>query len=89
MRLETEFWLCLQRQTLEQVWHNTPALQPAAFTQRAIVASTWVKLLQPPSAYSSDEALLLCQTAANQWLAWVPDHGEIVLEPEQFKPLLE
>ncbi|XHX76786.1 MAG: hypothetical protein RBJ76_20455 [Stenomitos frigidus ULC029] len=89
MRLETEFWLCLQRQTLEQVWHSAPAQSSAALTQRAIAASTWVQLLQPPNAYSSDEALLLCPIGDNQWLAWVPDYGEIVLESEQFEPLCE
>jgi hypothetical protein len=90
MRLETEFRLCLQRQTLEQMWHNAPARPSAAcFTQRALAASTWVQLLQPPSAYSSDEALLLCPIDGNQWLAWVPDYGEIVLEYGQFEPLSE
>ncbi|MBD2038147.1 hypothetical protein H6F76_24650 [Leptolyngbya sp. FACHB-321] len=93
MRLETEFRLCLQRQGLERLWRDAidrSALPSAALVnQPAIAASVWVKLLQPPSAYSSDEALLLCQTADNQWLAWVPDHGEIVLESEQFEPLFE
>ncbi|WP_421658271.1 hypothetical protein [Leptothermofonsia sp. ETS-13] len=40
---------------------------------------TWVKLLQRPSEYASDEAKLLCQDTPNTWIAWVPDYGEVVL----------
>ena len=90
MRLETEFRLCLQRQGLERLWQTAPAQPSAAcFTQRAIDTSTWVQLLQPPSAYSSDEALLICPIDDNQWLAWIPDYGDIVLEYGQFEPLFE
>lgn len=93
MRFETEFRLCLQRQTLEQAWHTiadrTDIQHLASLTLPAIAPSTWVKLWQAPSAYSSDEALLLCQTADYQWVAWVPDYGEIVLEREQFESLSE
>lgn len=46
--------------------------------------STWVKLIQAPGLLSSDEALLLCPVSVDQWIAWVPDHGEIVLEREEF-----
>jgi len=31
-----------------------------------------------------DEALLLCQTSENEWVAWIPDHGEAVLNTRQF-----
>jgi len=44
----------------------------------------WVKLLQPPSAYAADEAQLLCQTSANTWLTWVPNHGELMLTRSDF-----
>lgn len=47
-------------------------------------ASTWVNLLEPPSAFSYDEALLICQQSEDEWLAWVPDHGEVVLNTRQF-----
>ena len=47
-------------------------------------ASTWVSLLEPPSQYSYDEALLLCQQSEDEWLAWVPEHGEVVLHVNQF-----
>ncbi|MGB8702130.1 MAG: hypothetical protein WCD18_22165 [Thermosynechococcaceae cyanobacterium] len=47
-------------------------------------ANTWVKLLQLPSPYSFDEALLICQVALDEWLAWVPDYGEIRLNTKQF-----
>ncbi|GAC1467255.1 MAG: hypothetical protein NVS2B14_16120 [Chamaesiphon sp.] len=53
-------------------------------TQREYKASTWVQLLQLPSSFSFDEALLLCQHSEDEWLAWIPDHGEAVLNTSQF-----
>ncbi|MEH2266838.1 MAG: hypothetical protein V7K68_00135 [Nostoc sp.] len=47
-------------------------------------ASTWVNLLQLPNLFSFDEALLLCPVSADEWLAWVPDHGEAILNIRQF-----
>ncbi|MBH8576069.1 hypothetical protein I8752_24345 [Nostocaceae cyanobacterium CENA369] len=47
-------------------------------------AFTWVQLLELPSPFSFDEALLLCQHSDEQWLAWIPDYGEIVLHTSQF-----
>ncbi len=51
--------------------------------------STWVKVFNPPTAFSFDEALLLCQTSDNYWLAWIPDHGEILLHTDEFCNLVE
>lgn len=45
---------------------------------------TWVKLLEPPSEYAADEAKLLCQDSPDSWIAWVPDHGEVLLKRNQF-----
>ncbi|MBF2086555.1 hypothetical protein [Thermoleptolyngbya sp. C42_A2020_037] len=45
---------------------------------------TWVNLLQPLSAYSFNEAKLLCQEASGSWVAWVPDYGEVVLDRSDF-----
>ena len=45
---------------------------------------SWVKLLELPSEYSYHEAKLLCKASENTWVAWVPDHGEAVLERSQF-----
>lgn len=45
---------------------------------------TWVKLLNPPSPYAADEAKLLCQSSAESWVGWVPDHGEVVLDRSEF-----
>ncbi|MBW4577026.1 MAG: hypothetical protein KME08_17265 [Aphanothece sp. CMT-3BRIN-NPC111] len=47
-------------------------------------ASTWVQLLELPSPYSFGEALLLCQHSEDEWIAWIPDHGEAVLHTSQF-----
>ncbi len=46
--------------------------------------STWVSLLQLPNPFSFDEALLLCPVSADEWLAWIPDHGETILNIRQF-----
>jgi hypothetical protein len=46
---------------------------------------TWVKLLELPSEYASDEGLLLCEgESPNAWLLWVPNHGEITLDRSYF-----
>jgi hypothetical protein len=47
-------------------------------------ASIWVKLLLLPNPFSFDEALLLCPVSADEWLAWIPDHGEAILNIRQF-----
>jgi hypothetical protein len=48
-------------------------------------ASTWVDLLQLPNPYSFDEALLLCPVSEDEWLVWIPDHGEALLHRRQFR----
>jgi hypothetical protein len=45
---------------------------------------TWVKLFNPPTAFSFEEAWLLCECDDNQWLAWIPDYGEILLHTDEF-----
>lgn len=45
---------------------------------------TWVQLLESFSPYCQDEALLLCQISNWEWAAWIPDHGEAVVNIEQF-----
>lgn len=65
-------------------WSNklvTPSLQ------QQFQPDTWVQLLELPSTYSFDQALLLCQLTVDEWLAWIPDHGEAVLNTDQFCPL--
>lgn len=64
----------LNTRQLQVQWSASPDIQP----------STWVKLLQLPTPYSFDEALLLCQESEERWLAWVPDCGEVVLHRSEF-----
>ncbi len=45
---------------------------------------SWVKLFDLPSEYSSDQALLLCQESLDTWVAWVLDHGEVLLDRSNF-----
>lgn len=45
---------------------------------------SWVKLNKPPSEYSQEEALLLCEKSPGVWVSWVPGYGEIVLDKSEF-----
>lgn len=53
-------------------------------TQQEFQADTWVQLLELPSTFSFDEALLLCQSSDDEWVAWIPNYGEAVLHTSQF-----
>lgn len=86
MRLETEFRVRLQIMQLEQAFESASALHPQAVSA-GLSANTWVKLVQPPTAFSDDEALLLCLDADDRWLAWIPGYGEIVLDLDEFYEL--
>lgn len=46
--------------------------------------NTWVQLLELLNPYCFDEALLLCQISDREWVAWIPDHGEAVIDIGQF-----
>ena len=46
--------------------------------------STWVQLLELPHPFSYGEALLLCKQSEDEWVVWIPDHGETVLHVSQF-----
>lgn len=63
-----------------------PAIAPAwpPLCHITYTRDTWVKLLNPPSAYAADEAKLLCQSSAEAWVGWVPNHGEVVLDRSEF-----
>ncbi|GAB4366933.1 MAG: hypothetical protein Kow00121_04780 [Elainellaceae cyanobacterium] len=58
--------------------------QPYQTQQEPSTPSVWVKLAVMPSAYSHDSALLLCRHSDDQWLAWIPDHGEAILHVSEF-----
>jgi hypothetical protein len=82
MTLETEFRLRMQLQRLERELYDSlrRADEEACTAHYAkFPSSTWVRLSQSPTPFSSDEALILCQYAENHWLAWVPEYGEITL----------
>ncbi len=67
-----------------QSWSNQPE---QLRTELEEPSSTWVKLQEPPSPYSHDEALLLCQHSDTEWIAWIPDYGEIVIHRGQFSEI--
>ena len=63
---------------LNQIQEKTAMTQPQS--------DTWVRLLEPESfnPLGDDEALLLCQISNWEWAAWIPAHGEAVINIEQF-----
>ncbi len=62
-------------------WSSQPDLSTK---EQEWEASTWVQLRERPSAYSHDEALLLCQHSDTQWIVWIPDYGEMIVHRSQF-----
>jgi hypothetical protein len=77
-------------QTTHPVCLPAPALESAISSgwnpvcHITYTRDTWVKLLHLPSEYAFDEAKLLCQESPDTWVAWVPDHGEVVLDRSHF-----
>jgi hypothetical protein len=39
----------------------------------------WIKISDLPNSFYFDEAILLCQKSENSWIAWIPEHGQIVI----------
>lgn len=64
-----------------------PLTERPPFAGSQPIANTWVRLVQPPTDFSFDEAWLLCQDEQGRWLAWVPDYGSIVLDSTAIAPL--
>ncbi|MGB3509107.1 MAG: hypothetical protein WBA93_07675 [Microcoleaceae cyanobacterium] len=50
-------------------------------------SGNWVSLFVVPSEYAHNEALLLCEVDEENWITWIPDHGEAELCLRQFCPL--
>ena len=73
--------LAVQPQTQSLEWSIKPYINQS---QQEFKPDTWVKLLELPSFFSFEEALLVCQISEDEWIAWIPDHGEAVLNTNQF-----
>ncbi|ARV62043.1 hypothetical protein BZZ01_28500 [Nostocales cyanobacterium HT-58-2] len=71
---------------MQAIWQNPDWSSQFFLTElpQDFHAHIWVKLLELPNPYSFDEALLLCQVSDEEWLAWIPDHGEAQLHISQF-----
>lgn len=52
-----------------------------------VKSQPWVKLSSRPSPYCSDKARLLYRISFNEWVAWIPDYGEVRLKNNQFHTL--
>lgn len=63
---------------------SSPSPSPEGLTPQGDEGDRWVQLLALPNPYAFEAALLLCQHSEEEWVAWVPDHGEIILHREQF-----
>ncbi|BAY12833.1 hypothetical protein [Calothrix sp. NIES-2098] len=63
---------------------NVTSQSYAQESPQEFATASWVKLLQLPNPFSYEEALLLCQVSQDEWLAWIPDHGEAILHTKQF-----
>lgn len=90
MSLESEFYAVQSRYALQAsstlAWES---LRRRSLPSPKFAPSTWVKLLNPPTAFSFDEAWLLCQYEDDRWLAWIPDYGELLLRTDEFCSLTE
>ncbi|NEN98044.1 MAG: hypothetical protein F6K50_21750 [Moorea sp. SIO3I7] len=73
----------LESQTQTPTWNSSPNPNLDQ-SQEPFQPGTWVRLLELPNPYSFDEALLLCQISQDQWVSWIPDHGEATLHISQF-----
>lgn len=63
--------------------------RPASWILPPLEPGAWVHLVALPSAFSDDEALLICQWSDHEWIAWIPDHGETLLDTDQFLRLTQ
>jgi hypothetical protein len=52
--------------------------------EKSIPANTWARLLELPNSFCDEEALILCQHSDSEWVAWIPDYGEAILDASQF-----
>jgi hypothetical protein len=69
----------------DQNWVIKPYLEEKRSPSASLQASMWVRLLEAPSPFSDDQALLLCQETEDYWLAWIPDFGETLVHVSQFQ----
>ncbi len=66
---------------------NPTRVKPYLDSSCHLQEGSWVKLLELPDSFSSDEALLLCHEFGDLWMVWVPGYGETVLHSNQFTPM--
>jgi hypothetical protein len=66
--------------------NNPPPLQTPSFCFLSSALNPisepniWVKLTKFPSPFAHDEALLLCRHSETEWVVWIPDFGEAIIE---------
>ncbi|MBF2073952.1 MAG: hypothetical protein IGS50_09365 [Synechococcales cyanobacterium C42_A2020_086] len=65
-----------------QSWHRRQEAEQE--TEIAVPAAIWVRLIVLPDPFCYDQALLLSRQSDDEWLAWIPDYGEIILHRSEF-----
>jgi hypothetical protein len=85
-RLESKFSI-LEYRTLGEIMAKTAPRSIDTISREDVfipAPQMWVRLRDRPTPYSDDEALLLCETQAGEWIAWVGDYGQIRLQRGDF-----
>lgn len=62
----------------------SPRLRGTTAASQATTPAAWVQLAALPNPYSHDQGLLLCRHSDDEWLVWIPDHGEAILHRSEF-----
>jgi hypothetical protein len=60
------------------------SVSSAALAQPSSTPPVWVQLAALPNPYSHDQGLVLCRHSDDEWLVWVPEHGETILHRSEF-----
>ncbi len=85
MKLETEFRIYCQLLPILYGAESRSLTRPhPTHPDTAAPASIWVNLRPSLGALSGEQALLLCQTSEREWVAWIPDCGEVLLDQDAF-----
>jgi hypothetical protein len=65
-------------------------LKPVTLVETSLPAASaesstqWVDLLALPDPFSYHQALLLSRQSGDEWIAWIPDYGEVTLHRSEF-----
>lgn len=81
---DASLWENPARSPLPAWIYPDPVVIPPYAPTITLPPSSWVQLVQPSPLFGGGEAMLLCQISPCQWLAWMPEYGELILGREEF-----